>query len=112
MPCCLVSRQWYTFALSFLLVAYVVLCQPGSVSAIGYHHRPLVPVPVLHCLQMMHTDCTVPYGEVDGFSALLGYQTANAAGCKVQTASIATLSMLLLNCDRPIVQGITRWLPA
>jgi len=34
----------------------------------------------------MHTDCTVPYGEVDGFSALLGYQTANAAGCKVQTA--------------------------
>ena len=33
---------------------------------------------------MMHTDCTVPYGEVDGFSALLGYQTANAAGCKVR----------------------------
>lgn len=32
---------------------------------------------------MMHTDCTVPYGEVDGFSALLGYQTADAAGCKV-----------------------------
>ena len=32
----------------------------------------------------MHTDCTVPYGEVDGFSALLGYQTANAAGCKVR----------------------------
>ena len=35
------------------------------------------------CMQMMHTDCTVPYGEVDGLSALLGYQTANAAGCKV-----------------------------
>ncbi|KAL0050072.1 hypothetical protein WJX82_003888 [Trebouxia sp. C0006] len=34
-------------------------------------------------LPMMHTDCTAPYGEVDGFSALLGYQTANAAGCKV-----------------------------
>lgn len=32
---------------------------------------------------MMHTNCTVPYGEVDGMSALLGYQTANAAGCKV-----------------------------
>ncbi|KAL3160777.1 hypothetical protein ABBQ38_009189 [Trebouxia sp. C0009 RCD-2024] len=34
-------------------------------------------------LPMMHTNCTVPYGEVDGMSALLGYQTANAAGCKV-----------------------------
>ena len=32
---------------------------------------------------MMHRDCTVPYGEVDGFSTLLGYKTANAAGCKV-----------------------------
>ena len=33
--------------------------------------------------QMMHREFTVPYGEVDGFSTLLGYKTANAAGCKV-----------------------------
>lgn len=38
---------------------------------------------LIFLLQMMHTNCTVPYGEVDGMSALLGYQTANAAGCKV-----------------------------
>ena len=82
MPCCLVSWQWYTLRCAFfLLVAHVMLFSFGSVSAVGHHHRPW------HCLQMMHTDCTVPYGEVDGFSALLGYQTANAAGCKVQTAS-------------------------
>ncbi len=80
MPCCLVVQQWYILRF-FLLFAYVMHCEPGSVSAIGHHHLSL------HCLQMMHTDCTVPYGEVDGFSALLGYQTANAAGCKVQTAS-------------------------
>ena len=42
---------------------------------------------------MMHTDCTVPYGEVDGLSALLGYQTANAAGCKV-TACEPTMRFL------------------
>lgn len=42
-----------------------------------------VAINVVGSIQMMHTECTVPYGEVDGLSALLGYQTANAAGCKV-----------------------------
>ena len=46
-----------------------------------------VAIDMVGYIQMMHTDCTVPYGEVDGLSALLGYQTANAAGCKV-TATI------------------------
>lgn len=41
-------------------------------------------------MQMMNRDCTVPYGEVDGFSALLGYQTANAAGCKVTATSTSS----------------------
>lgn len=54
---------------------------------------------VFLCFQMMHRDFTVPYGEVDGFSTLLGYKTANAAGCKVRLLCICAhlwvrLSML------------------
>lgn len=49
----------------------------------------------------MHTNCTVPYGEVDGMSALLGYQTANAAGCKVTfmgSASCELFTVRILWC--------------
>lgn len=53
-------------------------CTDGTVGLAVCSHLSL-----LVSIQMMHTDCTVPYGEVDGLSALLGYQTANAAGCKV-----------------------------
>ena len=34
-------------------------------------------------LQMVHKESTVPYGEVEGFSTLLGYKTSNAGCCKV-----------------------------
>lgn len=33
--------------------------------------------------QMVHKESTVPYGEVEGFSTLLGYKTSNAGCCKV-----------------------------
>lgn len=36
-------------------------------------------------LQMVHKDSTVPYGEVEGFSTLLGYKTSNAGCCKVHS---------------------------
>ena len=52
-------------------------------------HGPEKPLGIL--LQMMHTNCTVPYGEVDGMSALLGYQTADAAGCKVTVMGFSLL---------------------
>lgn len=38
---------------------------------------------------MVHKDSTVPYGEVDGFSTLLGYRTSNAGCCKVMLLLIA-----------------------
>jgi hypothetical protein len=41
-------------------------------------------------LQMVHKDSTVPYGEVEGFSTLLGYKTSNAGCCKVH--SVYTVS--------------------
>lgn len=34
-------------------------------------------------LPMVHKESTVPYGEVDGFSTLLGYRTSNAGCCKI-----------------------------
>jgi hypothetical protein len=34
-------------------------------------------------LPMVHKDSTVPYGEVEGFSTLLGYKTSNAGCCKI-----------------------------
>ena len=52
-------------------------------------HGPEQALDIL--LQMMHTNCTVPYGEVDGMSALLGYQTADAAGCKVTAMGFSLL---------------------
>ncbi len=35
---------------------------------------------------MVNRASTVPYGEVDGFSTLLGYKTSNAGFCKVTAA--------------------------
>ncbi|GMH39411.1 hypothetical protein BSKO_07309 [Bryopsis sp. KO-2023] len=34
-------------------------------------------------LPMIHKNYNCPYGEVEGMSVLLGYETANAAGCKI-----------------------------
>ena len=56
----------------------------GSMAA-GIFRRQMPPVRIV--LQMVHKDSTVPYGEVEGFSTLLGYKTSNAGCCKVHSVN-------------------------
>jgi Methylmalonic aciduria and homocystinuria type D protein len=60
---------------------------PGVASTVSSSHCLLGLTPLRAChsigMQMVHKESTVPYGEVEGFSTLLGYKTSNAGCCKV-----------------------------
>ena len=61
---------------------------------LGRLHRSLLWIAGMHSCstfipygshaQMIDTTCKQPYGEVEGFSVLLGYASFDAGGCKVQ----------------------------
>jgi hypothetical protein len=73
-----------------MLMAQAVLCTP-LIAAICAE-PPDAESPAQACMQMLHTQYSQPYSEVDGLATLLRYPVQNAGGCKVCACFAAHLA--------------------